>query len=72
MFSMVNKNNSAYVNSLKNIPNQKPIQMMTFQSRKFPNQLQPSLSPVKTFAESNRQKVKWGQRKTKKVRASMK
>ena len=65
MFSMANKNNSAYMNSLKNIPNQKPIQMMTFQSRMFPNQRQPSLSQpqqtvAKTFAESNRQKVKWG------------
>ena len=60
MFSMVNKNNSAYINSLKNIPNQKPIQTMSFQSRSFPNQRQPSLSPVKTFAESNRQKIKWG------------
>lgn len=65
MFSMVNKNNSAYMNSLKNIPNQKPVQMMSFQSRMFPNQRQQSLSQpqqplVKTFAESNRQKVKWG------------
>ena len=65
MFSMANKNNSAYMNSLKNIPNQKPIQVMTFQSRMFPNQRQPSLSQpqqtvAKTFAESNRQKVKWG------------
>lgn len=60
MFSMTNKNNSAYLNSLKNIPNQKPIQTMTFQTRIIPNQRQPSLSPVKTFAESNRQKIKWG------------
>jgi hypothetical protein len=62
MFSMTNKNNSAYVNSLKNIPNQKPIQMMTFQSRIFPNQrqLKPQQVVVNTFAESNREKVKWG------------
>jgi len=60
MFSMTNKNNSAYINSLKSIPNQKPVQTMVFQTRFFSNQRQQSLSPVKTFAESNREKVKWG------------
>lgn len=62
MFSMANKNNSAYMNSLRNIPNQKPITTMTFQSRIFPNQRQPQpqQSLTKTYAESNRQKVKWG------------
>jgi hypothetical protein len=65
MFSMVNKNNSAYINSLKNIPNQKPIQTMMFQSRQFPNKKQQSLSqPIvttKSFANSDGDKIKWGQ-----------